>query len=66
MDIKKTGEYTLDYEQLFRDEKFQSWIVHMLIESSQLMDPLDPSTEAKNEQKKQKQHELPKSPVQRA
>lgn len=64
MDIKKTGEYTLDYEQLFRDEKFQSWIVHMLIESSQLMD--DPSTEAKDEQKKQKQHELPKPPIQRA
>lgn len=40
MNIKKTGEFTLNYEQLFQDERFQAWIVEMLIENEQMIDPL--------------------------
>lgn len=39
MDIRKTDTITPDYDYLLQDERFQSWIVNMLIEDAQKIDP---------------------------
>ncbi|MBZ0310605.1 MAG: hypothetical protein K8I82_31390 [Anaerolineae bacterium] len=39
MDIRKTDTITPDYDHLLQDERFQSWIVNMLIEDAQKIDP---------------------------
>ncbi len=51
MDIRKTDTFTSDYDDLFQDERFQSWIVNLLLEDAQKIDPrVEGITEGYDEQ----------------